>query len=579
MYSGADLKSEAFNEYCRWMRVKSMDPDTRREIQAMITNMDMIYERFSSRLSFGTAGLRAPLGAGTNRMNLYTVAAAARGFARWIKARGGADKGIVISYDSRNQSEAFAEMTARMAADEGVQVYLSDTLRPVPMLSYAINLYGAAGGVMITASHNPAEYNGFKAYGSDGAQLMPEAAAEVSTAIEQVGDIFSVINDSLTFRQLRHNGMIEYAGANLDYRYDNLILEKLRSDQVPEEAKKNLRIVYTPLNGAGNHHVRRLLGKLGFETVAVVPEQELPDGDFPSLRVPNPEYEDTFDKAIELAKVTMADLIIATDPDSDRLGVAVPDQDGEYCVLTGNQIGTLLMEYILGSRTMRGAMKENSFCIASIVSTKIPRYICRRYGLELKETLTGSRFTAQAIREGSEAGQDFVFGFEEGNGYMFSTGILDKDGVAAAIVFAQMAAMSKSVGQRLYDQLRGIYSLYKYPAEKNFSIKVEGSGYREKMNRAMDRLRSMGRDIDLGPQTEIIELKDYQPETDMLYYNLEGGGWMAVRPSGTEPKIKIYVGLYGAEKSPEEEAEALSAKVYRLIDSLLKEPDISGDNQ
>ena len=349
MYSGADLKSEAFNEYCRWMRVKSMDPDTRREIQSMITNMDMIYERFSSRLSFGTAGLRAPLGAGTNRMNLYTVAAAARGFARWIKARGGADKGIVISYDSRNQSEAFAEMTARMAADEGVQVYLSDTLRPVPMLSYAINLYGAAGGVMITASHNPAEYNGFKAYGDDGAQLMPEAAAEVSTAIEQVGDIFSVINDSLTFRQLRHNGMIEYAGANLDYRYDNLILEKLKSDQVPEEAKKNLRIVYTPLNGAGNHHVRRLLGKLGFETVAVVPEQELPDGDFPSLRVPNPEYEDTFDKAIELAKVTMADLIIATDPDSDRLGVAVPDQDGEYCVLTGNQIGTLLMEYILGT--------------------------------------------------------------------------------------------------------------------------------------------------------------------------------------------------------------------------------------
>lgn len=209
---------------------------------------------------------------------------------------------------------------------------------------------------------------------------MPEAAAEVSTAIEQVGDIFSVINDSLTFRQLRHNGMIEYAGADLDYRYDNLILEKLRSDQVPEEAKKNLRIVYTPLNGAGNHHVRRLLGKLGFETVAVVPEQELPDGDFPSLRVPNPEYEDTFDKAIELAKVTMADLIIATDPDSDRLGVAVPDQDGEYCVLTGNQIGTLLMEYILGSRTMRGAIKENSFCIASIVSTKMPRYICRRYG-------------------------------------------------------------------------------------------------------------------------------------------------------------------------------------------------------
>lgn len=579
MYSGADLKSEAFNEYCRWMRVKSMDPDTRREIQAMITNMDMIYERFSSRLSFGTAGLRAPLGAGTNRMNLYTVAAAARGFARWIKARGGADKGIVISYDSRNQSEAFAEMTARMAADEGVQVYLSDTLRPVPMLSYAINLYDAAGGVMITASHNPAEYNGFKAYGDDGAQLMPEAAAEVSTAIEQVGDIFSVINDSLTFRQLRHNGMIEYAGADLDYRYDNLILEKLRSDQVPEEAKKNLRIVYTPLNGAGNHHVRRLLGKLGFETVAVVPEQELPDGDFPSLRVPNPEYEDTFDKAIELAKVTMADLIIATDPDSDRLGVAVPDEDGEYCVLTGNQIGTLLMEYILGSRTFRGVMKENSFCIASIVSTKIPRYICRRYGLELKETLTGSRFTAEAIREGTEAGQDFIFGFEEGNGYMFSTGILDKDGVAAAIVFAQMAAMSKSVGQRLYDQLRGIYSLYKYPAEKNFSIKVEGSGYREKMNRAMDRLRSMGTDIDLGPQTGIVELKDYEPETDMLYYNLEDGGWMAVRPSGTEPKIKIYVGLYGDEKSPEEEAEALSAKVYRLIDSLLKEPDISGDNQ
>ena len=562
MSSGFDLTNEAFAEYCRWLRVKTMDPKTRREIQSMITDSEMIDQRFSSRLAFGTAGLRAPEGAGTNRMNPYTVAAAARGFARWIKANGGADKGIMISYDSRHSSRDFAEMTARMAADEGVQVYLSDTLRPVPMLSYGIVKYGAAGGVMITASHNPPEYNGFKAYGADGAQLMPEEAAQVSACIEGLGDIFQIIARSLSLRQLLHNEMIVYVGEELDDSYEQLLMDRLNSSLVPEEAKRDLRIVYTPLNGAGNVPVRRVLDNMGFHSVMVVPEQELPDGDFPTLRVPNPEREDTFQLAIEMAERENADIVIATDPDADRLGIALPDDSGEYRVLTGNQIGTLLMEFILGGRAIQGRLKGNEFSVVSVVSTKMPEFICRRYGVELTETLTGSRYTAEAIRQGRSEGKRFVMGFEEGNGYMLDTGILDKDGVAAAAVIAEMAAMSHASGRRLYDQLDSIYSLYSYPAEKRLSVQLKGPGITDTMEAVMNSLRKER--PDLGDEIEITGVRDYLPETNMLYYHLggaEGNDWLAIRPSGTEPKIKVYMGIYGEKK----EAEQKLADVYQRV--------------
>ena len=577
MYSGADLKSEAFNEYCRWMRVKSMDPETRREVQSMITDMDMIDQRFGSRLAFGTAGLRAPEGAGTNRMNPYTVAAAARGFARWIKANGGADRGIVISYDSRHRSRDFAEMTARMAADEGVQVYLSDTLRPVPMLSYGIVKYGAAGGVMITASHNPPEYNGFKAYGADGAQLMPEEAAQVSACIEGLGDIFQIISRSLSFRQLFHNEMIVYVGEELDDSYEQLLMDRLNSSLVPDEAKRDLRIVYTPLNGAGNIPVRRVLESMGFHSVMVVPEQELPDGTFPTLRVPNPEYEDTFRLAIEMAETEMADIVIATDPDGDRLGIALPDDSGEYRVLTGNQIGTLLMEFMLGGRAIQGRLKGDEFSVVSVVSTKMPEFICRRYGVELTETLTGSRYTAEAIRQGRSEGKKFVMGFEEGNGYMLDTGILDKDGVAAAAVIAEMAAMSRTSGRRLYDQLDSIYSLYCFPAEKRFSVQVKGLDITGTMEAVMNNLREES--LDLGDGIEITGVRDYMPETNMLYYHLggtDGNDWLAIRPSGTEPKLKVYMGMYGEK----EEAANKLAKVYpRVKERITAVIDAKGEVQ
>lgn len=570
MSSGFDLTSEAFAEYCRWLRVKTMDPKTRREIQSMITDTEKIDQRFSSRLSFGTAGLRAPEGAGTNRMNPYTVAAAARGFARWIKANGGADKGIVISYDSRHSSRAFAEMTARMAADEGVQVYLSDTLRPVPMLSYGIVKYGAAGGVMITASHNPPEYNGFKAYGADGAQLMPDEASQVSACIEGLGDIFQIIARSLSFRQLLHNEMIVYVGEEMDDGYEQLLMDRLNSSLVPDEAKGDLRIVYTPLNGAGNIPVRRVLESMGFHSVMVVPEQELPDGDFPTLRVPNPEREDTFKLAIDMAEREKADIVIATDPDADRLGIALPDDSGEFRVLTGNQIGTLLMEFILGGRAIQGRLKGDEFAVVSVVSTKMPEFICRRYGVELTETLTGSRYTAAAIRQGRSEGKGFVMGFEEGNGYMLDTGILDKDGVAAAAVIAEMAAMSRASGRRLYDQLDSIYSLYSYPAEKRFSVQVNGPDITGTMEAVMNSLREEG--PDLGNGIEITDIRDYLPETNMLYYHLggtDGNDWMAIRPSGTEPKLKVYMGMYGEKEEAEQKRDAVYSAVNERLSQLI----------
>lgn len=570
MSSGFDLTSEAFAEYCRWLRVKTMDPQTRREIQSMITDTEKIDQRFSSRLSFGTAGLRAPEGAGTNRMNPYTVAAAARGFARWIKANGGADSGIVISYDSRHSSRTFAEMTARMAADEGVQVYLSDTLRPVPMLSYGIVKYGAAGGVMITASHNPPEYNGFKAYGADGAQLMPDEASQVSACIEGLGDIFQIIARSLSFRQLLHNEMIVYVGEEMDDGYEQLLIDRLNSSLVPDEAKRDLRIVYTPLNGAGNMPVRRVLESMGFHSVMVVPEQELPDGDFPTLRVPNPEREDTFELAIDMAEREKADIVIATDPDADRLGIALPDDSGEFRVLTGNQIGTLLMEFILGGRAIQGRLKGDEFAVVSVVSTKMPEFICRRYGVELTETLTGSRYTAEAIRQGRSEGKSFVMGFEEGNGYMLDTGILDKDGVAAAAVIAEMAAASRASGRRLYDQLDSIYSLYSYPAEKRFSVHVNGPDITGTMETVMNSLREDS--LDLGAGIEITGVKDYMPETNMLYYHLggaDGNDWLAIRPSGTEPKLKVYMGMYGEKEEAEKKRDAVYSAVKDRLSQLI----------
>lgn len=554
--------SKALSKYREWLNQKGIDAGIRKELLNMIGNIGDIEERFCSDLEFGTAGLRAVMGSGTNRMNIYTVAAAARGFAETVIDRGMGDRGIVISYDSRHNSRTFAEMTARVIATAGIDVMLSDRLRPVPMLAYAIRHCSAAGGVMITASHNKPEYNGFKVYGYDGGQLDPAGAEAVEQHMD-MSSAFSVVRNAEPLDKLLSEDRVVYIGVELDSSYAAMLYDMSNADIVPRAVKRDLRIVYTPLSGTGLIPVMRIFTELGFQSVITVTEQERPDGDFPTLRVPNPECEDTFEKAIEYAKLSMADIIIATDPDSDRLGVALPDTHGEYRVLTGNQIGTLLMEYILAQKSACGTLSENSFCVVSIVSSRLARCICGRYGVKLYETPTGSKYIAELINTLDDNGSErFVMGFEEGNGYLIGTDVREKDAIAAAMLIAEMAAAAKASGRRLYEELIAMYALYGYAAEKSFSITRDGVAGRAAIAECMSHYRGMDGALGDGEDElsglDITKYTDFSPYSDMLLYELDGLDWIALRPSGTEPKLKIYFGFYGQKKEAEQKLDRVS---------------------
>ena len=425
-------ESRAVQKYTAWINAKKVDPLIRRELLNIISSPEDITERFSENLTFGTAGLRAVMGAGTNRINIYTVASAAKGLAACLQASDASEEGVIVCYDSRNHSKDFAEITARVLACEGIKVYLSDRLRPVPMLSFGIRHYRTAGGVMITASHNPREYNGFKVYGNDGGQLSPAGANAVQERMPEFEDVVDYLAEMLPLEDYVQKEQVTYLGKNWDDDYMEMLHGMKISQKLSQDSKARLRIVYTPLNGAGAKPVLRVLNENGFRRVFMVSEQEKPDGNFPTLQVPNPEREDSFALAKKYARAVAADVIIATDPDSDRLGVAVPDDDGGYQMLTGNQIGLLLMEYILATKSARGELSENDYCITSVVSSNLARVIAERYNVKLIETLTGSRHFAECIRnhEAEETGT-FRFGFEEGNGFMFHSEVRDKDAVAA----------------------------------------------------------------------------------------------------------------------------------------------------
>lgn len=576
--------SLAQERYTRWTTDPNFDEATRAELLALAGDAKEIEDRFYMDLEFGTAGLRGVLGAGTNRMNFYTVARASEGFARFLAGQGEVVKarGVAISYDSRRYSPEFATLSARIFVSHGIKVYLSDELRPVPMLSFAIRHFQTAGGVMITASHNPAKYNGYKAYGEDGGQLPPEAATVVADVMNSIED-FPPLLKCLSEAEARQTGLWVDIGADLDAAY-TAMLEKLAINRAAVLRQKNLKIVYTPLHGAGNKPVRRILSQMGFTNIIVVPEQELPDPNFSTVPFPNPEERSALKMAIDLAQKEGADLVIATDPDADRTGVCVRDSQGEYQVLTGNQIGLLLMNYILSAKKQSNTLPDKSFVVTTIVSTKLTQRIAKAYGVTLFECLTGFKFIGELIKEHDEFGDmHYQFGFEESFGYLAGTDVRDKDAVVASMLIGEMAASAAEQGKTLYDLMQDLYRQFGYAAEKTISITLEGKEGIARIKAGMATLRA---EKSAGiPGVDVQAIRDYQLSeridmktgatskidlvaSDVLLYELDDLNWFCIRPSGTEPKIKIYFGVYGATQAQcDQDLDALRSIVEGYLKS------------
>jgi phosphoglucomutase len=565
--------------YKLWSEDPYFDERTREELARIESDPKEIEERFYRELEFGTGGLRGIIGAGTNRMNVYTVSKVTAGLARYIKSKGkdATDQGVVISYDSRNFSPEFARIAAGTLAAEGVRVYLSDTLRPVPVLSFAVRHYSAYAGIMITASHNPPKYNGYKAYGEDGGQVTPEAATVILDYTDKIEDIRTI--RPLPVDKAIADGLITMIGEELDTVYTAMLLE-LVIDRQSIFRNKDMSIVYTPLHGSGNLPVRRILDRVGFTNVHVVPEQELPNGDFPTVKVPNPEDPAAMAMGIELAKKIGAGIVIGTDPDSDRLGVAVLDQstgNQEFKCLSGNQIGLLLLDYILGYKKSTNTLPDNSFAVTTIVSSRLAGVICEHYGVELQEVLTGFKFIGERIKIDDEDGdKHFQFGFEESYGYLSGLHVRDKDAIVSAMLISGMAAQSKEKGQTLIDRIEDLYKRFGYGFEEAVSFTLEGKEGVERIGRAMQSLRSEIESSDIQTASGMFDglqvraIRDYKtskkydfssdhmavseillPESDVILYELggeKGLDWACVRPSGTEPKLKVYFGVYGKGK-------------------------------
>lgn len=580
----------AQDKYKLWLNDPNMDAGTRSELESIKDNKDEIEDRFYRDLSFGTAGLRGVLGAGTNRMNMYTVARAADGFARYYKERGQdfCQRGLAISYDSRHFSTEFAQLVARIFVGYGIKIYIADELKPTPMLSYAIRHFNCAGGVMITASHNPKIYNGFKAYGEDGGQFGAEAAERVLEKMNERSDFSAMLNAAPGLEEAKSSDLWQEMGEDFDRDYNDMLV-KLAINPEACQKQKDLKIVYTPLYGTGFKPVTRILKSLGFENIIIVKEQSQPNGDFPTASYPNPEERAAMSMGIELAEKEKADLLIATDPDADRTGVAVRTNQGDFIVLTGNQIGLLLMEYILSEKSKKGTLPEKSFCVTTIVSSKLTRRIAKAYKADLAEVLTGFKNIAEQILERDENGDEhFQFGFEESIGYLAGTSVRDKDAVVATMLIAEMAAVAAEEGKTLYDNLQAIYQKYGFAAEKTVSLERTGMRGAEQISEAMRILREGKKSGFAG--LPIAQIQDFQtgditdvkcgkvtemdfPKSNVLLYSLDDElDWFAVRPSGTEPKLKIYLGFYAESKAEaEQKLDKYQATIVDHIEELLGE--------
>ncbi|MCR5593849.1 MAG: phospho-sugar mutase [Saccharofermentans sp.] len=592
----------AIDTYKIWSTDPYFDETTRNELKAIESDTTEIEDRFYKDLEFGTGGLRGIIGAGTNRINVYTVAKASAGLAAYIVEQGEEAKkrGVVICHDSRHFSPEFSKIAAQTFAYYGIKVYLTDELRPVPMCSFSVRYLNAFAGVMITASHNPPKYNGYKVYGEDGGQVTEVAAAAILENMAKFADVRTV--KYMDFDEALAAGLIQRFGPEIDIAYTDM-LKKLVIDEESIKRQANMSVVYTPLHGSGNKPVRRILKSIGLNNVYVVPQQELPDGAFPTVKTPNPEDPAALSMGIELAKKVGADLVFGTDPDSDRLGIAVRVvKDGEvtYKALTGNQVGLMLLDYILDSKKRLGTLEENSFACTTIVSTKLCKAVCDAYGVELQETLTGFKYIGERIKVDDEFGdKHYQFGFEESYGYLSGTSVRDKDAVVAAMLVCGMACQSQDQGETLIDRLNRLYAKYGYGFEQAVSFTREGKEGLEKIKNGMISMREEleacknaddAAKLIGGPKP--VAVRDYQkgirydfsdgevktseltlPKSNVLLYELGGDkglDWACARPSGTEPKLKIYFGVYDAdEKTAQDRLESVKAEMSEFVENKL----------
>ena len=569
-------------KYEQWLKDDCFDADTKKELEAIADNDKEIKERFYKDLEFGTGGLRGIIGAGTNRMNIYTVGKASQGLANYILAQGEEAKkmGIAIAFDSRNMSAEFAQTTGLVMAANGICAYIYPSLRPTPMLSFAVRHLGCTAGVVVTASHNPPEYNGYKVYWADGGQVPfprdEQIIAEVNK-VEHYSDI-----KKMDLEEAKAKGLYNIIDSSVDDAFiENVKAQSLNSDLV-KRLGEDFKVVYTPIHGSGNIPVRRALKEAGFKNVYVVKEQEMPDPMFTTVGYPNPEDPKVFALAIELAKEKHADIIVGTDPDCDRVGAVVKDNKGEYVVLTGNMTGALLTEYILSQRKAQGILPKNGAVIKTIVTTEMIRPMCEEYGMKLYDVLTGFKYIGEKIKEFEETGNyEYVFGFEESYGCLAGTYARDKDAVVATLLICEMAAYYKSKGMTLYEGLLEIYHKYGFYKEGIKSLTLKGIEGIEKIQQIMSAFRNNTPTEFAG--VAVTWARDYKtktfknlktgqtqedtlPVSDVLHYTLEDGAWICVRPSGTEPKLKFY---YGVKGSSIEDADAKIAALIKAVDEKL----------
>lgn len=561
--------------YEQWKNETHLLPELREEL-AGLTDEQEIEDRFYQDLQFGTAGMRGKIGVGTNRMNPYIVARATLGFAHYIQSLGGdaAERGIAIAYDSRNMSTEFARMAASVLAEAGVKAYIFDGLRPTPELSFAVRELKAAGGIIITASHNPKEYNGYKVYGPDGAQMAADAADALIAKIEAITDYFDIPMGD--FESLAAAGKIVVLGEEMDKAFYAAVEEVVRPNPNPD-----LKVIYTPLHGTGNVPVRQVLADLGYDKITVVKEQELPDGNFSTVEYPNPEEKSVFDIAIKMATDIEPDIILGTDPDCDRVGAVVKNNEGEYIVFTGNQTGALLVDYFLKTRT---ELKDPKVVIKTVVTSELGAVVAESYGAEVMNVLTGFKYIGDLMTEFAETGEKtFAFGYEESYGYLAGNYARDKDAVLASALICEMAGYYKNQGMTLYDALEALYEKFGYFIEGIEALTLEGIAGKKKIDAIMNRFRTDH--FDAFADEKLTVYSDFQaqeqkdlvtgeesainlPKSNVLKFMFDQNSWYALRPSGTEPKLKIYFSVTGASREKAEE----KMKVLRdAVDAIVAE--------
>ncbi len=563
---------EYLEKYNYWRTSETFDESTRQELERIKDDENEIKERFYKDLEFGTAGLRGVIGAGTNRMNKYTVTKATQGLANYIIKTGNQDKGVAIGFDSRHFSPEFSMWAALCLNANGIKTYRFDTLRPTPVLSFSVRELGCIAGIVVTASHNPPEYNGYKVYWQDGAQIVPPVDGEIIAEVNAITDYSEI--KMMDLNEAIEKGLYNVIGEEIDTKYINTLKKLVLNPEIIKNNAKDLKIVYTPLHGTGNIPVQTILKELGFENVYVVPEQEQPDGDFPTVSYPNPEDPKAFELAIALAKNVDADIILANDPDADRLGVFVKNaKTGDYEMFTGNMSALFIAEYELSQKKEKGLLPENGAIITTIVSSDLTKAMAKEYNMKLFEVLTGFKWIGEKIKQFEQSNSyKYVFGFEESYGCLVGTHARDKDGIVAVMATCEAAAYYKSKGITCLEQMENIYKKYGYYKEGQIALTFKGIEGAEKIKEIMEKLRS-------NPPTElaglkVLEFRDYQtnivkdlrtgethetglPKSNVLYFDLENSSWCCARPSGTEPKIKFYCGV--CTDSEEKSIEKLNA--------------------